>query len=81
MLFLQEEDKYSGRKSLITKTLIKKVQDLKENKQLSVSEISRLLGISRLTIYKVLKDELNYVPYNRLVKNENQEEQNDKKEE
>jgi DNA invertase Pin-like site-specific DNA recombinase len=31
----QEEGKYTGRKSVINKTLIQKVQDLKENKNLS----------------------------------------------
>ena len=65
----QEEGKYTGRKSVITKTLIKKVEDLKEKKKLSVTEISRLTRISRPTIYKVLKNELGYVS-NRLVKPE-----------
>jgi DNA invertase Pin-like site-specific DNA recombinase len=64
----QEEGKYTGRKSVINKTLIQKVQDLKENKNLSVTEIAKVIGISRPTIYKVLKKELNYIPYNRLVK-------------
>ena len=64
----QKEGKYAGRKTLITKTLINKVKDLKENSKLSVTEISRVVGISRPTIYKILKQELNYVPYNRLVK-------------
>ena len=71
----QEEGKYMGRKSVITKTLIQKVKDLKENSNLSVTEISRVIGISRPTIYKVLKNELGYVS-NRLVK---QEEPNDSK--
>ncbi len=57
----QEEGKYMGRKSVITKTLIQKVKDLKENSNLSVTEISRVIGISRPTIYKVLKNELGYV--------------------
>ena len=65
----QEEGKYMGRKSVITKTLIQKVKDLKENSNLSVTEISRVIGISRPTIYKVLKNELVYVS-NRLVKPE-----------
>jgi DNA invertase Pin-like site-specific DNA recombinase len=65
----QEEGKYTGRKSVITKTLIQKVKDLKENSNLSVTEISRVIGISRPTIYKVLKNELGYVS-NRLVKPE-----------
>ncbi len=65
----QKEGKYQGRKSLINQTLINKVKDLKENKKLSVTEIARLIGISRPTIYKVLKEELGYIS-NRLVKQE-----------
>ena len=65
----QKEGKYQGRKSLINQTLINKVKDLKENKKLSVTEIARLIGISRPTIYKVLKKELGYIS-NRLVKQE-----------
>jgi DNA invertase Pin-like site-specific DNA recombinase len=65
----QKEGKYQGRKSLINQTLINKVKDLKENKKLSVTEIARLLGISRPTIYKILKEELGYIS-NRLVKQE-----------
>jgi len=41
---------------------------LKETKNLSITEIAKLTGRGRTTIYKVLKEELNYVPYNRLVK-------------
>jgi DNA invertase Pin-like site-specific DNA recombinase len=63
----QEEGKYTGRKTVITKIMIKKVENLKENKNLSVTEIARLIGVSRPTIYKVLKNELGYVS-NRLVK-------------
>ena len=69
----QQQGKYTGRKTIINQTLIQKVKNLKENKNLSVTEIAKLLGISRPTIYKILKQELNYVPYNRLVKNINQE--------
>ena len=65
----QKEGKYAGRKTLITKTLINKVKDLKENSNLSVTEISRVIGISRPNIYKVLKEHLGYVS-NRLVKPE-----------
>ena len=65
----QKAGKYPGRKSIITKNLITKVKDLKENKNLSVSEIAKVIGISRPTIYKVLKNELDYVS-NRLVKPE-----------
>ncbi len=64
----QKAGKYPGRKSIITKNLITKVKDLKENKNLSVTEIAKVIGISRPTIYKVLKNELGYVS-NRLVKN------------
>ena len=60
--------KYRGRKTVITKKLIAEVQDLKENKNLSITQIAKLTGKGRNTIYKVLKKELNYVPYNRLVK-------------
>jgi DNA invertase Pin-like site-specific DNA recombinase len=70
----QKEGKYAGRKTLITKTLITKVKDLKENSNLSVTEISRVIGISRPTIYKVLKEHLGYVS-NRLVKPEETNEQ------
>ena len=63
----KKEGKYAGRKTLITKTLITKVKDLKENSNLSVTEIAKLIGISRPTIYKVLKEHLGYVS-NRLVK-------------
>ena len=64
----RQEGKYTGRKSIINQTLIQKVKNLKEKKNLSVTEIAKVLGISRPTIYKILKQELNYVPYNRLVK-------------
>jgi len=57
----------SGRKSVINQTLIQKVKDLKEKKNLSVTEIAKVIRISRPTIYKVLKDHLGYVS-NRLVK-------------
>ena len=63
----QKEGKYKGRKSVINPNLIRKVKDLKENSNLSVSEISRVIGVSRPTIYKVLKKHLGYVS-NRLVK-------------
>ena len=64
----QKEGKYRGRKTVIDGRLIAKVKDLKENKNLSVTEIARLTEKSRATIYKVLKQELGYVS-NRLVKN------------
>ncbi len=65
--------KYRGRKTVITKKLIAEVQDLKETKNLSITQIAKVTGKGRNTIYKVLKEELNYIPYNRLVKNVNQE--------
>ena len=63
----QKKGKYQGRKTVINKTLIQKVKHLKETKNLSVTDISKLTGVSCPTIYKVLKEHLNYVP-NRLVK-------------
>jgi len=75
----QKEEKYASRKTLITKTLINKVKDLKENSNSSVTEISRVIGLSRPTIYKVLKEHLGYVS-NRLVKTtETKEGKNDAK--
>ena len=53
---------------MIDKKLISQVQDLKENKNLSITEISKITGRARNTIYKILKQELNYIPYNQLVK-------------
>ena len=53
---------------MIDKKLISQVQDLKETKNLSITEISKITGRARNTIYKILKEELNYIPYNRLVK-------------
>ena len=64
----KKNGKYFGRKTVIDKKLISQVQDLKENKNLSITEISKITGRARNTIYKILKEELNYVPYNRLVK-------------
>ena len=75
----QQQGKYTGRKTIISQTLIQKVKNLKENKNLSVTEIAKVIGVSRPTIYKVLKEELNYIPYNRLVKNVNQEAANEAK--
>ena len=65
----QKEGKYQGRKTIINKTLIQKVEYLKEQKNLSVTDISKLTGVSTPTIYKVLKEHLGYVS-NRLVKPE-----------
>ena len=72
----QKEGKYLGRKTVITKKLIEQVKDLKETKNLSITQIAKITGRARSTIYKILKEELNYIPYNRLVK---QEEKNEAK--
>lgn len=61
--------KYIGRKTVIDNKLIQQVRDLKKNKNLSIVEIAKITGRGRNTIYKVLKKKLNYIPYNRLVKN------------
>ena len=75
----QKEGKYQGRKTIIDKTLIQKVKHLKETKNLSVTDISKLTGVSSPTIYKVLKEHLGYVS-NRLVKaTERKEETKDAK--
>jgi DNA invertase Pin-like site-specific DNA recombinase len=66
----KKNGKYLGRRTVIDKKLISQVQDLKENKNLSITEISKITGRARTTIYKVLKEELNYIPHNRLVKND-----------
>ena len=63
----QKKRKYQERKTFINKTLIQKVKHLKETKNLSVTDISKLAGVSCPTIYKVLKKHLGYVS-NRLVK-------------
>jgi len=39
-------------------------------KNLSITEITKITAKGRNTIYKVLKEELNYIPYNQLVKNQ-----------
>ena len=63
----QKKGKYQGRKTVINKTLIQKVKHLKETKNLSVTDISKLTGVSSPTIYKILKEHLGYVS-NRLIK-------------
>ena len=65
----QKKGKYQGRKTVINKALIQKVKHLKETKNLSVTDISKLTGVSSPTIYKVLKEHLGYIS-NRLVKQE-----------
>lgn len=59
--------KYRGRKTVIDDKLISEVKHLKQQKMLSVTQIVKITGRSRNTIYKVLKDRLGYVS-NRLVK-------------
>ena len=62
--------KYLRRKTVIDKKLIEQVRNLKEEKNLSITEIVKITGKGRNTIYKILKEKLNYIPYNRLVKNQ-----------
>lgn len=59
--------KYRGRKTVIDDKLISEVKHLKQQKMLSVTQIVKITGRSRNTIYKVLKDHLGYRS-NRLVK-------------
>ena len=71
--------KYLGRKTVITPKLIAEVKHLKEEKKLSNVQIAKITGRGKNTIYKILKEELNYIPYNRLVKTVNQEAVNEGK--
>lgn len=68
----KKNGKYLGRNIELDKKLISQLQYLKETKNLSITEITKITGQARTTIHKVLKNELNYIPYNRLVKNVNQ---------
>jgi len=65
--------KYRGRKTVIDDKLISEVKYLKQQKMLSITQIVKITGRSRNTIYKVLKDHLGYVS-NRLVKPEETDE-------
>ena len=67
----KKKNNYKGRKTVINNELIKKVEKY-YNLKVPVTEIARITGRSRSTIYKVLKEELRYIS-NRLVKNVNQE--------
>lgn len=49
------------RKSVITEELIEEVKNLKEIKKLPITQIVKITGRSRSTIYKILKKELNYI--------------------
>ena len=69
ILLAQKKGRYQGRRTIINKALIKKVKYLKETKKLSVIEISKIIGVSCPTIYKVLKKHLGYVS-NKLVKSD-----------
>ena len=62
----KKDGKYRGRKTVIDDKLISEVKHLKQQKMLSVTQIVKITGRSRNTIYKVLKDYLGYVS-NRLV--------------
>ena len=68
----KEKKKYTGRKSVINKDLIKTVEKYKDL-GVSVTEIAWITEKSRSTIYKVLKEDLGYVA-NRLVKLEGKNE-------
>jgi DNA invertase Pin-like site-specific DNA recombinase len=50
--------KYRGRKTVINKKLIAEVKYLKQIKMLSISQIVKITGRSRNTIYKILKEHL-----------------------
>jgi DNA invertase Pin-like site-specific DNA recombinase len=65
---VKKAGKYEGRKTIINKELIDQVKYLKETKNLLIIQIAKVTGRGGTTIYKVLKEELNYIPYNRLVK-------------
>jgi DNA invertase Pin-like site-specific DNA recombinase len=69
ILAAKKAGKYKGRKTVINKKLIDEVKGLKENSNLSVTQIAKLTEKSRATIYKVLKEELGYIS-NCLVKPE-----------
>jgi DNA invertase Pin-like site-specific DNA recombinase len=61
--------KYRGRKTVINDKLISEVKHLKQQKMLSITQIVKITGRSRNTIYKVLKEHLGYRS-NRLVQPE-----------
>jgi DNA invertase Pin-like site-specific DNA recombinase len=72
ILAAKKAGKNKGRKTVITA----EVKDLKENSSLSVVKIARLMGRSRNTIYKILKNELNYLS-NRLIKGSDKSDKNE----
>lgn len=56
-----------GRKSIITVELIQKIEKLK-NKDLPIHMIAEKTGVSKSTVYNVLKNHLNYKSSFRLRK-------------
>ena len=64
----KKNGKYAGRKTVIDEKLIAQVKDFKENKNLTITQVAKVTGRGQSTVYKVLKEHLNYIPYNRLVK-------------
>lgn len=69
----KEAGRYRGRKTIIDDKLISEVKYLKQQRMLSVTQIVKITGKSRNTIYKVLKEHLGYVS-NRLIEMENDSE-------
>jgi len=65
--------KYTGRKTVINQKLIQEVKELKEVKKLSVTQIAKITGRARATIYKILKNELGYVSNKLVPSQENQQ--------
>ena len=55
----KKNGKYLGRKTVINKKLIDQVKYLKETKNLSITQVAKITGRARSTIYKILKEELN----------------------
>ena len=53
--------KYRRKRMVIDDKLISEVKHLKQQKMLSVTQIVKITGRSRNTIYKVLKEHLGYV--------------------
>lgn len=51
--------KYKGRKTVVTPALLKRMEELLPNKCLTKNEVAELLGISRSTLYAVIKKNKN----------------------
>lgn len=64
ILAAKKAGKSLGRKTVIDKQLIAQVQDLKENKNLSSTQIAKVTGRGLCTISKILKDKLKCIPSN-----------------